>query len=229
MVLSQPRDTPETRQVREVLGRVIRERSVVTRSDGSIHSVFPVAIGENEGASLREWVRRERAERTIEIGLGYGISALFICEGLLMNGGRSPRHVVIDPHQERRFSNCGLQVLDEAGLAPLVEHHASESQTLLPKLLDEERAFDLAMVDGNHRFDAVFVDLVYLGRLLRPGSVVFLDDYQLPGVAKAAAFFLTNVNWTLEEVSPDDPVHQWAVLRTSCTADARPFDYFADF
>jgi len=31
-------------------------------------------------------------------------------------------------------------------------------------------------VDGNHRFDAVFVDLYYLGRLLRPGGVMFLDD-----------------------------------------------------
>jgi hypothetical protein len=47
-------------------------------------------------------------------------------------------------------------------------------------------------VDGNRRFDAVFVDLYYLGRLLRLSSVIFLDDYQLPGAARAAAFFIAN-------------------------------------
>jgi hypothetical protein len=41
----------------------------------------PSEHGAAEGEALREWVVRERATRTIEIGLGYGISALFICEG----------------------------------------------------------------------------------------------------------------------------------------------------
>ena len=84
-------------------------------------------------------------------------------------------------------------ILDEAGVADLVEHHAEESQTALPRLLSEGYRFDLAVVDGNHRFDAVFLDLVYLGQLLRPGKIVFLDDYHLQGVARAASFFLTNL------------------------------------
>ena len=85
------------------------------------------------------------------------------------------------------------------------------------------------IVDGNHRFDRVFVDLFYLGRLVRPGGIVFLDDYQLPGVARAASFYKTNLGWTLEEVSAPDDLHRWAVLRTSALPDARPFDHFVDF
>ena len=117
----------------------------------------------------------------------------------------------------------------EAGLASLVEHHAEESQLALPRMLGEGRRFDLAFVDGNHRFDGVFLDLVYLGRLLRPGAVVFLDDYQLPAVARAASFFLRNLAWALEEVSPADALHQWAVLRASRTTDERPFDFYVEF
>ncbi len=61
--------------------------------------------------------------------------------------------------------------------------------------LEHLRSFDLAFVDGsNHRFDALFVDLYYLGRLVRPGGIVFLEDYQLPALARAASFFLTNVS-----------------------------------
>jgi len=43
---------------------------------------FPVAIGPEEGAALREWVIREGATRSIEAGLGWAVSTLHICEGL---------------------------------------------------------------------------------------------------------------------------------------------------
>jgi predicted O-methyltransferase YrrM len=215
-------------QVRQVLERLGRDGTVVARSDGTLHRLVPVAVAAAEGAALREWVSRERATQTIEIGLGYGISALFVCEGLLESGGPDARHVVLDPYQAR-LGNCGLQVLEEAGLVPLVEHHAEESQLALPRLLGEGRRFDLAFVDGNHRFDGVFLDLVYLGRLLRRGAVVFLDDYQLPAVARAASFCLRNLGWTLEEVSPADALHQWAVLRTAIAPDERPFDFYVEF
>ena len=172
---------------------------------------------------------REGATQTIEVGLGYGISALHICEGLLGNTGPTARHVVIDPYQVTKFSDLGLQFLDEAEVREMVEHHAEESKIVLPRLLDKARSFDLAFIDGNHRFDGVFVDLFYLGRLVRKRGIVFLDDYQLPGVARAAAFFASNPGWTMEEVSPPDDLHQWAVLRASKAPDTRPFDHFVDF
>lgn len=215
--------------VRRVIDRLVRDGSAVARSDGTVHTLFPVAASPSEGEALRNWVVRERAARTIEVGLGYGISALFICEGLLTNGAAGSRHVAMDPHQGTRFANCGSQFLDEAGVADMVEFHNGESQLVLPRLLEDGRRFDLAFVDGNHRFDGVFVDLVYLGRLIRPGGVVFVDDYQLPAVARAASFFVANVGWTVAQVSPADELHQWAVLRTSTVADTRRFDDFVDF
>jgi predicted O-methyltransferase YrrM len=216
-------------QVRQVLERLGRDGTVVARSDGTLHRLVPVAVAAAEGAALRERVSRERATQTIEIGLGYGISALFVCEGLRRNGNPAARHVVVDPYQATRFANCGLQVLEEAGVASLVEHHAEESQIALPRFLSEGWRFDLAFVDGNHRFDRIFLDLVYLGRLLHPGAIVLVDDYQLPAIARAASYCLTNLGWTLEETSPADELHQWAVLRTSTVPDTRPFDYYVEF
>ena len=216
-------------RVREVIERLVRDGTAVARSDGSVHTLFPVAATAGEGDALRELVVREHATRTIEIGLGYGVSALFVCEGLLANGSPTAHHVVIDPHQATRFAGCGLQFLDEAGVMAMVEHHAEESQIVLPRFLSEGRTFDLAFVDGNHRFDYVFLDLVYLGRLVRPGGIVFVDDYQLPAVAHTASFCLTNLGWTLEEVSHEDELHGWAALRTSLRPDTRHFDHFVEF
>jgi predicted O-methyltransferase YrrM len=217
------------RRVRGVIERLVRDGTAVAHFDGTLYNIFPVAVYAAEGEALREWVLREGATRTIEIGLGYGISALHVCEGLLGNADPAARHVVLDPNQATRFANCGLQFLEEAGVAGMVEHHAEASEIALPRFLGEDRRFNLAFVDGNHRFDGVFLDLVYLGRLVHRGGIIFVDDYQLPAVARAVSFCVTNLGWTLEEVSAADDLHRWAVLRTSAVADTRPFDYYVDF
>jgi len=222
-------ERPDPDRVRRVIQRLVLEGTAVARSDGTVHELFPVAVSAAEGEALRDWIVREGAVRTVEIGLGYGMSALFICEGLLASGHSSVKHVAIDPHQSTRFADCGLQFLDEAGVMGMVEFVAEPSAIALAAFLSEDRRFDLAFVDGNHRFDGVFLDVVYLGRLVEPGGVVLVDDYQLPGVARAVSFFVTNLGWTIEEVSAADDLHQWAVVRTSTRPDERPFDYFVDF
>lgn len=216
-------------RVARVLARLVREGTAVARRDGSEHVVFPVAVPPEEGECVRSWVLREGATRTIEIGLGYGISTLFVCQALCAVDGSAARHVAIDPNQSSRFADCGLQFLEDAGVRDLVEFHPEESLVALPRFLAEGRAFDLAFVDGNHRFDGVFVDLVYLGRLVRPGGIVFLDDYQLPAISRAVSFFVTNLDWRIEETSAPDQRHQWVVLRTATAPDTRPFTYFVDF
>ena len=176
-----------------MIERLLCEGNVVSQADGSTHQIFPVGITSIEGESLRSWVIREHAVRTLEIGLAYGISALFICEGLLLNKNEDSRHVVVDPHQSRGFKKCGMQSLHEAGVAHLIECHEEESQILLPRFLDEGRRFDFAFIDGSHLFENVFLDLIFAGRLVHSGGIVFVDDYQLPAIARAVSFCSTNL------------------------------------
>jgi methyltransferase family protein len=111
----------------------------------------------------------------------------------------------------------------------VVEFYEEESQIVLPRLLAEGRRFDVAFIDGNHRFEAVFLDLVYSGRLLQEGGIVFTDDTQLPGVRRAVAFCETNLGWSVEDGGTEGE-HEWLVLRTgSQDAFVRPFDQFVEF
>jgi len=212
------------KQIRHVIQQLIKTGSV-TGSDGFERRIFPVALSPPEGEALRDWVSREAAVHTIEVGLAFGFSSLHICEGLVLNGHPEARHVAIDPHQLTGFASSGLKVLQDAGGAYLVEYYAEGSEIVLPRFLKEGRCFDLAFVDGNHRFDAVFVDLFYLGRLIRRGGGVILDDYNLPGIRRAVSFFVTNLGWTVEETADNRMV----VLRTTTSPDARDFRFFAEF
>jgi predicted O-methyltransferase YrrM len=215
-------------RVEATIDELTRSGTATTRA-GDVHELFPVAIPRVEGEALRRVVEDAGAARSIETGLGYGVSTLYICAGLLAVGRVDATHLAIDPHQHTRFADLGLDALARAGLRDIVEHVARPSEVALPSLLEGARRFDVAFVDGNHRFDGVFVDLFFLGRLLRPAGRIFLDDYQLPGVRRAAAFSVANLGWSLDEVSDDDDVHQWAVLTTSAEPDERPFDLFVEF
>lgn len=87
MTTNSPADPARSTDVQRVIDRIVRERTTVASSDGTTHPIFPVAINPAEGEALRDWVTREDAKQTIEVGLGYAISALFICDGLLNRPG----------------------------------------------------------------------------------------------------------------------------------------------
>ena len=169
----------------QAVRRQLVSSGTVVAPHGERREIFPVAIGHGEGAALRDRVIDAGALRTFETGLGFAVSTLHICEGLLANGPGAC-HVAMDPFQSRAaptagttYAGVGLRTLEEAGVASLVEFYEEESQTVLPRLLREGRIFDLAFIDGSHRFEAVFLDLVYAARLVPEGGVVFVDDTQL--------------------------------------------------
>jgi hypothetical protein len=115
--------TPD--EVRALRERLLAAGSVVARADGRRRSLFPVAIGVEEGLALRDRVRAERAQRTLETGLGFAIATLF-CEAPLANGS-DPRHVAMDPYQfsvlprqATTYRGVGIQVLEDAGVRDVV-------------------------------------------------------------------------------------------------------------
>jgi predicted O-methyltransferase YrrM len=223
------------RGVRDFREELIAEGVVVAEADGRPRELRPVAIGPEEGDALLSWVRTEQVHRTLESGLGFAISTLFICEGLLANGG-DVLHVAADPYQfvglpthSTTYAGVGLQLLEQAGVRGLVEFYAEESQIVFPRLLAEGRQFDLAFIDGNHRFEAVFLDLIYAGRLLKEGGVIFVDDVQLPGPKHALRFCVANLGWVIEDKGRE-AAHEWVVVRTgSRDAFLRPYAEFVDF
>ncbi len=209
---------------------------MVARVDGRPRELFPVAIGLKEGLALRDWIRNEKARATFETGLGFAIASLFICEGLLENGS-DVRHLACDPYQftslpthKTTYGGVGLEILEDAGVRPLVEFYAEESQIVLPRLVAGGRCFDLAFLDGNHRFEGVFLDLIYAGRLLNEGGIVFVDDTQLPGVRRAVDFCIANLGWVIEEGDKEGDEHEWLVMRTGARdLLRRPFSQFTEF
>jgi predicted O-methyltransferase YrrM len=171
-----------------------RRRSVPDAGGAQI-DLAPHSVTREQGAALRELAVAEEATNTIEVGLALGMSALFLSQAVLQRGGR---HTAIDPFQDESWNGAGRRTLKDAGVEQSVELIEQESQLALPRLVTEGREFDLAFVDGDHRFEGVFIDLYFMTRLVKPGGVVIVDDMWMPSVRTAVAYLEGNLGAALE-------------------------------
>ena len=161
----------------------------------------------------------------VEIGLAYGASALAIAEALVVNEAADDAHLIIDPFQDH-FNDAGWNLLVSIGLSDLCSLERDRSQLVLPRLASSGLVADAAFVDGSHVFHNVFVDLFFLGELVRPGGLVILDDWDWLAVATAARYFEVNRGWQLGE--PEGQTRLRAYRLPNPTIERR-FDQFVPF
>ncbi len=116
-----------------------------THGDAVPHLSSPVSSTAHACGLAASSISSAITVRTVvEIGLGYGSSALAIGEALVTIGSAQPRHIVIDPFQQQAFANVGWDLLCCAGLDSITTLLAAPSSIALPKLVTEGVVADAA-------------------------------------------------------------------------------------
>jgi len=156
---------------------------------------IPSGISNEKGQFLHELVCQLDPTISLEVGLAYGISAVYICAALQIRLGT--RHIAIDPYQYRdpygrAPEGAGIENLQQAGFGEIVELIEKPSYQALPALEADGTQIDFAFIDGWHTFDFTLVDFFYIDRMLRVGGIVALDDANWPSVQKVCRFVATN-------------------------------------
>jgi predicted O-methyltransferase YrrM len=179
-----------------------RYRSGTALTDAGVAmQIAPHSLTLFDYECLNRLARAEKAASTIETGLCLGFSALALLEaGCAID---DHVHVAIDPFESSIWGNAGIRAVREAGLDNRFEFFDEPSQLVLPSLLREGRGFDMAFIDGNHRFEHAFIDLYYLSRLVRPGGLIVVDDVDMAPVGLAVSYFLTNMGCRSVLMAPD--------------------------
>jgi predicted O-methyltransferase YrrM len=157
--------------------------------DGVVCELDTLSVTAERGAFIAGVCREYRPAATLEIGMAWGMSTLFMLEALAEIGSARPGcHAVIDPFQSKLFHNAALRAVREAGAGDLIDFYAEPSQIVLPRMVSAGRRFDLAFIDGDHRFEAAFIDFYFIDQLLKPGGIVIFDDLGMDGVFLTCAF-----------------------------------------
>jgi predicted O-methyltransferase YrrM len=192
-----------------VLARILFTETVGEGAESTTlrHPEFPDRfshVTQSTGELLQRAVRDVQPAVSLEIGLAYGVSTLFICDAI----AALPRpgvHIVLDPYQNGKWRGLGLRNLREAGFEPLIEFHEEPSELFLPKLLESGRRVDLAFIDGLHRFEQACLEFYYVNRLLRPGGVVLFDDAGRRSVNRVVRHALTYPAYEVYATTDEQP------------------------
>lgn len=184
-----------------VLTEILETGAAKTANGNSTVKVHS-AISASEGQFLDKLIRQLDPTISLEIGLAYGISALFICDALNVRNGT--QHIVVDPVQlTDLWGGIGIANLRRAGYGDIVRLIEAPSYRALAELERAGQRIDFAFIDGWHTFDFTLVDLFFIDRMLNVGGVVAFDDATWPAIRKVCRFVKTNLAYSVLDV--DDP------------------------
>jgi len=188
-----------------VLDEIIRTGMV--KSPNGLEIKVKSNIPQDEGLFLQKLILEFKPKVTLEVGLAYGISSLYICEALMQIG--SERHVVIDPCQNEAWNGIGLHNLKMAGYEKLIDFREMSSHLALPQLEVEGLKVDFAFIDGWHTFDYALIDFFFIDRLLSVGGVVAFDDtLYYASIRILCRYIVTNRAYSVINKSNEAPLRK---------------------
>ena len=158
-------------------------------SDGTKTVRLHSNMQQEEGDLIQRIITTVRPSMTLETGMAYGISTLYICEAL----SRLPhpaKHIAIDPDQSKGWQGIGRYNVQQAGYEQMVQIIEEGSEIALPRLLADGVRIEFAVIDGWHTFDHALIDFFYINRMLSIGGVVLLDDVNYESIHTLGRYIL---------------------------------------
>src|SRR4030043_1920592 len=127
------------------------------------------SITKEEGEYIYQLLKDKNLKNTLEVGFAYGCSAAYILTAT------KSLHYAMDPFQEQ-YNNLGLKNIKRLILDKYLKFEKDFSHNVLPELLKKNVKIDFAFIDGDHKFDSIFVDFYYIDLLLNNNGYVLFHD-----------------------------------------------------
>jgi cephalosporin hydroxylase len=167
-----------------VLARLLESGSV---NDGNKTYRLHSNMQPDEGELIQRMIAKVKPTTTLETGMAYGISSLYVCDAL-SKLSKPFRHIAIDPCQSTDWQGMGRYNLRQAGFEKMVQVIEEGSEIALPRLLAEGTRVEFAIIDGWHTFDHALIDFFYINRMLSVGGIVLLDDVNYESIHKLVRY-----------------------------------------
>ena len=145
-----------------------------------------IAVKESEAQFMYDFLRKNKCDRTLEVGMGFGRSASHILAATKNN-----KHIAMDPFQSD-YDQLGIKNIERLGFGDRLQFFPDFSHNVLPALHKEGRKFDFIFIDGDHKFDGVFVDFYYADLLLEEEGYILFHDTWMRSTTLVTEFVRTN-------------------------------------
>ena len=182
-------------------------------------------VAANEGKFLYDLITNNKLKKTMEIGMAYGVSALYISQAHKDLDHPPRSHVAVDPYQSTQWKNIAMLNLQRAKLSEMVELREEFSYLAMPLAVKNEEKYQLMFIDGMHLYDYTLLDFFYADLMLEVGGYMIFDDAHMPSVSKVISYVLTNRRFKLMETDLSNRVSVMMKVKD----DDRNWDYHVAF
>jgi predicted O-methyltransferase YrrM len=158
----------------------------VSLSEGIVRG----SVKKEEGDFLYNTIINNKFKKCLEVGMAYGISAMYILLALKKLNTKNIKLYSIDPNQSTQWNNFGVKLVKNIKMNKYHKLIEDKSYNVLPQLTDKK--FDFIFIDGWHTFDYTLLDFFYASLMLRIGGIIVVDDAYHEGVNKFMKYIDTN-------------------------------------
>lgn len=155
-----------------LLKNSLREPEVLTelREQTSKMSMSQMQISPEQGQFMRLLVEMLNAERTLDIGVFTGYSALSVALSLPEEG----QIIACDINTE--WTKVAKKFWEKAGVAHKIDLHIAPADETLKQLISDgqQDTFDFAFIDADKANYALYYELCLI--LIRPGGLIAIDN-----------------------------------------------------
>lgn len=170
-------------------------------ADGRSFEYLRGSLARSEAIELSAIVKRFQSKAAVEVGTGFGASAVAISSSMKDEGGGSLW--TLDPFQDQ-FGNIGVAELQRLGLSANAAFRASYAEDFFQAARAEGAQFDLIFHDGAHSVGPKMTHVFLAIDLLVPGGVFVLHDAFKPCTAACVTYLVKERQFALVDLKPDN-------------------------
>ncbi len=215
---------------RNTLVEKIYSTGKVANLSGVERFIYPWAISADIGNVLYDLITEHEVNKSLEIGLAYGLSTLFMCQA--HKNKNYGCHTAIDPCQSVEFQSIGVDQIKKANLVNHFRLLEEKDYDILPALLKAGEKFGFIFIDGLHMHDYVVLDYFYGDLLLEQDGLLAFDDCHAPGVSSAVAYLEKNRNYRFLDQYSDHRLRVYRKLsedRRTINSPNHHIEYFQKY
>ena len=147
-------------------------------------------ISEPQGMWIYDTCLKLKPKQSLEIGLAYGFSTIYILAAINQTG--FGHHTSLDPFQQDAWHGVGSLQAEHLEMEHSFRFLEEFSVSALARFAIQKDEFEFIYIDGNHRFDDVFVDFTLSAEVCPIGGNIILDDMWMPSIQTAVSWIRSN-------------------------------------
>ena len=177
-----------------------------------------------EGITIYNTIIKNNFSKCLEIGMGYGISSIYILLALQKNPNNEKKLVSIDLLESTQWKNFGIKILKFFNMIKYHKLIENIHYIELPKIVANKENYEFIYINSWYSFENMIIILFYCSKILQKDGIIIINEIYQPGIYKCIKYIDNNYKHFKRINSPPN-----IAVYQKTKEDNRSWDYHNNF